>query len=328
VTPLDAAPFTWSDGNRVIHFGTGVGDRAWPDADLLSTPRARGSIPPTLASWRSVHDVPPGQVTDVAAALVDRVGDGPIVAWGGGRVIDTAKALAAARGGRVCAVPTTLSGAEMTGGHRLVPGFEDRGRHRPVLVLADPRLMTGQPADERRMSAMNALAHAAEALYGSGRNPVATMAAASGAGLIAAGLAEETPEAAARLALGAVLGAYAMDSAGYSLHHVLCQTIVRVCGTPHAATNAAVLPHVLAAMHGREPEAIAALAAALDVKPDGVPARVAALGGGRSLAGLGVAPERLAEVADTALERPELHAMTPPPGRDELLALLRRATRG
>jgi alcohol dehydrogenase class IV len=326
--PVDPAPFTWSDGNRVIHFGAGVGDRAWPDADLLSTPRARGSIPPTLDTWRSVHDVPPGQVTDLAAELVDLVGDGPIVAWGGGRVIDTAKALAAARGGRVCAVPTTLSGAEMTGGHRLVPGFEDRGRHRPVLVLADPRLMTGQPAHDRGASAMNALAHAAEALYGSGRNPVATMAAAAGAALIAAGLADETPEAAARLALGALLGAYAMDSAGYSLHHVLCQTIVRMGGTPHALTNAAMLPHVLETMRGREPEALGALAEALGVNIDELPARVAGLGGGRSLADLGMREDQLAAIADAALERPELHAMTPPPGRDELLGLLRRASRG
>jgi alcohol dehydrogenase class IV len=326
--PVDPVPFTWSDGNRVIHFGAGVGDRAWPDADLLSTPRARGSIPPTLDSWRSVHDVPPGQVVDVAAGLVDRVGDGPIVAWGGGRVIDTAKALAAARSGRVCAVPTTLSGAEMTGGHRLVPGFEDRGRHRPVLVLADPRLMTGQPPAERRESAMNALAHAAEALYGSGRNPVASMAAAAGAGLIAAGLADETPEAAARLALGALLGAYAMDSAGYSLHHVICQTIVRTCGTAHAATNAAMLPHVLETMLGREPEAMAALAEALGTRADQLPARVAALGGGGTLADLGVRPDQLPAVADAAMTRPELHAMTPPPGRDELLSLLRRATPG
>ena len=138
-------PFTWADGDRVIHFGPGTGERAWPGADLLSTPRARESIPPSLSeSWRSVHDVPAGQVVDAAAALVDVVGDGHVVAWGGGRVIDTAKAVAAARGGRVCAVPTTLSGAEMTTGHRLVPGYEDRGRHRPVLVLADPALMTGQ----------------------------------------------------------------------------------------------------------------------------------------------------------------------------------------
>jgi alcohol dehydrogenase class IV len=320
-------PFTWTDGPRVIHFGPGAGERAWPGADLLSTPRARESIPPALGdSWRSVYDVPSGQVVDAAAALVDRVGDGPVVAWGGGRVIDTAKAVAAARGGRVCAVPTTLSGAEMTTGHRLVPGFEERGRHRPVLVLADPVLMTGQSEVARRASAMNALAHAAESLYGPAANPVASMVAAASAGMIAHGLEPDADDATDQLALGALLAAYAMDSAGYSLHHVLCQTIVRICGTPHAATNAAMLPHVLVVMHRREPAAVEALAVAIDVPVDSIAAKVAELGGGiRRLSELGVIEAQLGEVADAALDRPELRRMTPPPGRDELVSLLRRA---
>ncbi len=322
--------FTWADGDRLIRFGPGAGAHAWRDADLLSTPRARAAIPePLRGGWRSVHDVPPGQVTDIAAALVGEVGDGPVVAWGGGRVIDTAKAVAAARGGRVCAVPTTLSGAEMTGGHRVVPGYEDRGRHRPVLVLADPALMTGQAEPDRRASAINALAHAAEALYAPGRNPVSGMAAAAAAADIAAGIEGRAPDARERLAQGSLLAAYAMDSAGYSLHHVLCQTIVRTCGTPHAATNAAMLPHVLAAMRGREPGAVGRLADALGVAADGLPDRVAALGGGRrTLAGLGVRPDDLGAVADAALARPELRALTPPPDREELLSVLRRATPG
>ena len=211
-----------------------------------------------------VHHVPSGQVPDLAAALIDRVGDGRMVAWGGGRVIDTAKALAAARGGEVCAVPTTLSGAEMSRGHRPAPGYEGRPNHRPVLVLAAPELMAGQPDDARRASAMNALAHAAEALYGPGRNPVASMAALRAAGLLARGVEEGGRD---DLALGAVLAGYALGSAGFSLHHVLCQTVVRVCGTSHSVTNAAVLPHSLAAMAAREPEAIAELAAALGVEP-------------------------------------------------------------
>jgi alcohol dehydrogenase class IV len=243
-------------------------------------------------------------------------------------VIDTAKALAAARGGRVCAVPTTLSGAEMTGGHRLVPGYEERGRHRPVLVLADPVLMTGQTEPDRRASAMNALAHAAEALYGPGRNPVASMVAAAAAGMIAQGLAEPTPDAGERLALGALLSAYAMDSAGYSLHHVLCQTIVRMCGTPHAATNAAMLPHVVRAMRGREPAAVAALADALDVPAEGLAERLAEIGAAGSLQALGVEADALGAVADAALDRSELRGMTPPPDRAELLSLLRQAYLG
>jgi maleylacetate reductase len=322
--------FTWSDGDRLIRFGPGAGEHAWPGADLLSTPRARATIPAALRDgWRSVQDVPAGQVTEIAAALVEEVGDGPVVAWGGGRVIDTAKAVAAARGGRVCAVPTTLSGAEMTGGHRAVPGFEDRGRHRPVLVLADPALMTGQPEPDRRGGGVYAPpppppahAHAAEALYGQGRNPVSSMAAAAAATDIAAGLEEHDLDARERLARGSILAAYAMDSAGYSLHHVLCQTIVRTCGTPHAATNATMLPHVLAVMRPREQDAMAELAAALGVAAGDLPDRVSAL------AELGVSADDLGGVADAALQRPELARLQPPPDREELLSLLRSASPG
>ena len=172
--------FVWRDGERTIRFGAGSGAHAWPGVDVLTTARAERDIPRSVLEGARVHHVPSGQVPDLAAALIDRVGDGRMVAWGGGRVIDTAKALAAARGGEVCAVPTTLSGAEMSRGHRPAPGYEGRPNHRPVLVLAAPELMAGQPDDARRASAMNALAHAAEALYGPGRNPVASMAALRG----------------------------------------------------------------------------------------------------------------------------------------------------
>ena len=100
------------------------------------------------------------------------------------------------------------------------------------------------------------------------------------AGLLARGVEEGGRD---DLALGAVLAGYALGSAGFSLHHVLCQTVVRVCGTSHSVTNAAVLPHSLAAMAAREPEAIAELAAALGTEPDGLTARVSALAGGARL---------------------------------------------
>jgi maleylacetate reductase len=314
--------FVWRDGERTIRFGPGASAHAWPGADVLTTARAESDIPADVLEGARVHHVPAGQVPDLAAALIDRVGDGRMVAWGGGRVIDTAKALAAARGGQVCAVPTTLSGAEMSRGHRPAPGYEGRPNHRPVLVLAEPEVMAGQPAEARRASAMNALAHAAEALYGPGRNPVASMAAARAAALLARGV-----EAGARddLALGALLAGYALGSAGFSLHHVLCQTVVRTCGTSHSVTNAAVLPYALEAMAAREPEAIAELAAALGVEPGGLAERVSALAGGARLGGEGVGEADLSAVADAALERSELAALSPPPGRDELVEILRRA---
>ena len=57
----------------------------------------------------------PGAVNEIAAEQISEVASDHLVAFGGGRVIDTAKAIAAVTGARVAAIPTTLSGAEMTG---------------------------------------------------------------------------------------------------------------------------------------------------------------------------------------------------------------------
>jgi alcohol dehydrogenase class IV len=321
--------FTWSDGDRLIRFGPGAGEHAWPGADLLSTPRARATIPAALRDgWRSVHDVPAGQVTEIAAALVEELGDGPVVAWGGGRVIDTAKAVAAARGGRVCAVPTTLSGAEMTGIHRIPAGAEDRiaGLVRPTLVIAEPAAMTGLPEPRLRASAMNALAHAADSLYTPFANPVSRMTALRGAALIATALDEERAgRDRAALALGAILSGYAIDSGLFAIHHVVCQTLVRVCGSPHAETNAGILPRAMAFMAPRAPAEIAALAAAIGTDPDRIEERILGLGGNPAgLGAVGADRERLGEAVDAILERAELAFTPSPPGREELTELIER----
>src|SRR6185436_20037275 len=135
------------------------------------------------------------------------VGDGDLVALGGGRVIDVAKALAAVRGLRVAALPTTLSGAEMTRIHRLPDDREAAaGLIRPAVVLADPPLMTGLSEQQLRASAMNALAHGADSLYTPLANPVSEMTALRGASLIAKALdAKRGQRDAASLALGAIL---------------------------------------------------------------------------------------------------------------------------
>ena len=196
---------------------------------------------------------------DAAATLIDSVSNPTLVALGGGRVIDTAKAIAAVRGGRVCALPTTLSGAEMTAIHRLPAGHEHEARHlvRPSLVIADPLELTTLDDQRLRASAMNSLAHGAEALYTPLANPVATLEALRGAaaarrgarppGRRATGPGWRSARCSARAAL---------DSAGYAIHHVVCQTLVRVLETPHAETNAIMLPLTMEAMRSRAPEAI------------------------------------------------------------------------
>src|SRR5262249_22719491 len=83
-------------------------------------------------------------------------------------------------GAQVGAVPTTLSGAEMTSLHRKIAGRESGPSVRPVLVIADAALMLSLPEPWLRMSAMNAFAHGVEALYGPRADPVATPAARRG----------------------------------------------------------------------------------------------------------------------------------------------------
>lgn len=330
--------FTWRDGERTIVFRAGaladtpdlLTEGIWESFELLTTPRALGAASVELAERSgAMHQVPGGPVPEAAAALIGAVRNPTLVALGGGRVIDTAKAIAAVRGGRVCALPTTLSGAEMTIFHRLPAGREREARHlvRPVLVVADPIEMTSLDEHRLRASAMNALAHGAEALYGPLANPVATLAALRGTALIAAALDQPPGERdRAGLALGSLLCAYALGSTGYALHHVICQTLVRVLEIPHAETNAAVLPRTMAAMRGRAPEEIRALAASLGTDPAKIQSRIQALGGGRRrLRDLDPDPARLETALNAVLSRPELANTPKPPGRDELHRLLERA---
>ncbi len=70
----------------------------------------------------AVHEVPAGPVPSISAELLERVAvptPGRARRRPGDRL---AKAIAAVRGGRVCAIPTTLSGAPMTTIHRLPEG--------------------------------------------------------------------------------------------------------------------------------------------------------------------------------------------------------------
>jgi len=250
------------------------------------------------------------------------------VALGGGRVIDVAKAIAAISGADVIAIPTTLSGAPMTAIHRLPAGAEERARGmvRPSLVIADPEAMASQPEVDLRASAMNALAHGADTLYLPGSNPVSEMAALRGAELIATSLDQEREgRDRAALALGSILCGYAIDSAGLGLHHLVCQTLVRVCGTPHAETNAAILPHALAFLAERAPESYEGLAAALGANRADLRQRVEELGRPRPLGELGGDESKLDEAIEAMLKRPELARVPGSPSRDDLTELVRGA---
>jgi alcohol dehydrogenase class IV len=312
--------FTWRDGERLIRFGPlGAVDEPYV---LLTTERA--ALAELTAAAREVVHVPPGRVDEISAELLAAhsfASDLLLVALGGGRVVDTTKAIAGAVGARCGAIPTTLSGAEMTPFHRTPAGVDGARLVRPALVLADPELMASAPLQALAASAMNALAHALEALYTPLANPVTSMAALRAASLLAEGIGAEPPDREA-LALGALLAGYASGSTGIAVHHALCQTIVRTAGTPHAQTNAVMLPHSARLMASRAPEAVRAFTEAL--APMDV-AELTALCGHTRLGTLGVEEQQLREVAEAVADHPYLANTPDPPDRDELLATLRAA---
>jgi alcohol dehydrogenase class IV len=324
-------PFTWRDGERTIAFGRGVVDRAvellgGPGYTLLTTERAAAMAPALRDAASRVHMVGHGLVEDAAGELLDQVNGERLVALGGGRVVDVAKALAAARGARALAVPTTLSGAEMTRGHRHARGVDPATpRVRPTVVVHDPALAASQPEADLAASALNALGHAVEAPCTTRANPVSTLAAHEAARLLHGAFERPGRPDRDRLALGALLAGYAIDSAGLGLHHVLAQTLVRVAGIGHGPANAALLAHTIGALAWRNPACHTALTAAIGQEPGDAAARIAERAGAARLADLGVDPALLVRAAETAAERAELDHTPPRASAAEILALYQHA---
>ena len=315
---MDLAPFRWQDGERLIAFGRGsiaqADELIGAGYALLTTERGAAQAPDVVARAESVIYVGLGRVDELSADLRPLV-DGELVALGGGRVIDVAKALAAADPPRrVAAIPTTLSGAEMTAIHRHATGVKaDSPRVRPAIVLNDPALSASQAVPELAASALNALGHAIEGPLTPLSNPVARLAATEATRLIADGFGAPEPDRDA-LALGALLAGYVIGSTGYGLHHVLSQTLVRFAGVGHGSANAVMLAHSLVALKRRFPEAVPQELTVLA-------ARLCELTGTMRLRDLGVTEEQLDRCAEEAATRPELHMTAPAADRGELRAL-------
>lgn len=323
-------PFRWLDAERTIVFGRDALAQA-PELighghTLLTTPRALAAAPALAQNAQAVHHVAPGRVDELASELRPLIKSELLVALGGGRVIDTAKALAAAEPPRrVAAIPTTLSGAEMTAVHRHAAGMPaEASRVRPAIVLNDPQLSASQPPAELARSAANALGHAAEAMLTPLANPVATLAALEAARLIAQTFASTRPTSDTdkdALALAALLAGYAIGSGGYGLHHVVAQTLARFADVSHGAANAVLLPCSLTALQRRFPYRIADLGRAVGGDPIALATRLARLGAASSLHQLGVPESQLTRFAQEAAKRSELHLTPPAPDEEELRTL-------
>ena len=275
-------------------------------------------------------EVPTDRIDEVAAAA--RGSDG-ILAVGGGSAIDLAKALSATTGLPLVSVPTTYSGAEWTSFF----GIRDPARRmkgggggaRLAGIVYDPQLTLELPRAESGGTAMNALAHCAEALYVAGHNPTGDEQALEGARLIGEHLPRvlaDGSDVGARTGLlrGAMHAGAALGAAGLALGHAMAQVVGGRYGIPHGAANALCLPP---ALRFNQPVAGAEIARFGDaLGADDAAARceeLSRLAGYERLRDLGVPEDELDEVAEATAIRPGALANPRPASPAEIAELFR-----
>jgi maleylacetate reductase len=285
-------------------------------ADAPSNGLLLGDRVPGTRVFSEVRAHAPADTVDAAAEAAE--GSDGLLAVGGGSAIDTAKAVSARTGLPVVSVPTTYSGAEWTTSF----GVRDEkartkgggGGARVAGIVYEPELTLELPPAESAGTALNALAHCAEALYVEGRNREAERHALAGAAAISRALPRvladgRDVEARRELLEGACHAGAALAGAGLGLAHAMAQALGGRYGLPHGALNALCLPPALRFNESVAEEAIARLASAMgEDDAAGRAAGLARLGGFTRLRDLGVPANELDEVAEAAVLRPGARA--------------------
>jgi maleylacetate reductase len=283
-------------------------------AFLLATERWDAPVD-VAGRWR---ELPTEREIDVDDAEV-------VLALGGGSTLDTAKRVSAQTGLPLVSVPTTYSGSEWTryfgvrdADRRMRGG--GGGAHNEAIVY-DVELTLGMPRSVSGGTALNALAHACEALYVKGRDPAADPVALEAARLISDALPrvlDDGSDRAAREALlrGAAKAGEALARSGLALAHAMAQAIGGRYGLPHGALNAICLPPAVRFNEAFVPAELLGARAAERAE------ELAHLAGFTTLSALGVPEEDLPELAATAASRAGAQANPRPASAADVLALL------
>jgi maleylacetate reductase len=312
----------------IVRWGLGALPEVLPGpAFLLATARWESPVG-VVGRWSSLPYDDLGEIGRAAE------GASCLLALGGGSAIDTGKGVSAGTGLPLVSIPTTYSGAEWT----MYYGVRDperrmrgggSGAHVRGIVY-EPELTLDLPRVETVGTALNALAHCAEALYVRQRNDEADGRALEGARLIAEWLPRvvERPrdlEARTGLLRGAAAAGEALALSMLGLGHALAQALGGRYGLPHGAMNALSLPTALRFNAELVPDAVSRFGEAIGAADD--PAakveELAGLGGFGRLRDFGVPEGDLDELAEAAASRAGNQANPRPATAGEIAALLR-----
>jgi alcohol dehydrogenase class IV len=251
----------------------GVGRAAEVTARLRALGRSRALVVTTASGQRryasvieSMNGVVKASFTgaqphcpiDVANAALDTFHGqecDAVVTVGGGSTIGLGKYIAFETGAPHIALPTTLSGSEMTPLFGVLVDGEKRSRREPKAlantVIVDPQLAQSLPIRETATTGMNALAHCIEALYVPKNNPLTSQLALTGIDMLYSALTRlaDAPtdlQARTKAAYGATIGGLMVSSVGIGMHHRICHVLGGRFEVPHGESNCVVLPYVLA----------------------------------------------------------------------------------
>ena len=295
---------------------------------LVTSERFAGADLPVARRFTGVRRHAPVDVVAAATDAARGAGADGLVGLGGGSAIDTAKATSAATGLQLVAVPTTYSGSEWTPYF----GMRDEARRaktggsgaNTVAVVYEPALTLELPRDESVGTAMNALAHCAEALYAGPCEDASVGAHLIGTWLPVVAAGGSDLEARTKLLEGAMHAGMALAERGLFLAHAMAQALGGRYGVSHGAMNALCLAPALRYNEPVVPDALASLARALGAVD--APERVeelSRLGGFERLRDFGIPEDELPEAAAETAQRPAARSNPRPVTAADVEALFR-----
>lgn len=312
---------------------------------VLSTPQqcdsamqvaeALGDMAAGIFARAAMHT--PVEISEEAVAHLNDVKADCVIAIGGGSTTGLAKAIALRTDVPQIVIPTTYAGSEATP----ILGQTENGikttltdpKVQPETILYDPELVTSLPTAMTVTSALNAIAHAAEALYAENRTDHSTALAIDGMQHFADGLPAVLENPADVMAREKTLrGAYAcgavLGQVGMALHHKLCHTLGGSFDLPHADTHAIILPH---AIHYNAQAVPGPLKPITDIFGGTAPgpalhAFATKMNAPLALQDLGVTQDNLDHAADLATQKP--YPNPAPITRDGIRQLLQAAWTG